>query len=343
MFCKSDQIENRFHRYDINIRYPSYWFAPVRLSPFACTIEKETIHWMDKLGLIRNAERLQHVRAMEPRHYAGYTHSMASYDHALLYCKYITMWLLWDDECVEVAQKYEDVEMPLLALAGEQLPKQAFKNPYVIAFKDLGDGYESLGASRAWRIRFTNKMIEWAERAVDEEKVRAADVHRHFMDAVRLRSFTVGIRPNSLPLERAVGIEIPSDIYLDNNYEALLDQAAIICCIVNDLVGVAKDIKNNQIKSNLVLYHQLYHQCSLRESFAALTNIHNEAVVQYDKLANILLAKTKADFKERLLTFFTHLRYMDSGFGFWHRDCIRYQEYSAIEDYLYFKLSIHTN
>lgn len=45
---------------------------------------------------------------MEPRHYAGNTHSMAAYEHALMYCKYITMWLLWDDDCVEKLSGFID-------------------------------------------------------------------------------------------------------------------------------------------------------------------------------------------------------------------------------------------
>ncbi len=336
-----NQIDKNLKQYDIKICYPRHWFAPVRLSPFAQTIEEETVQWMDALGLIKNQERLQHVRAMEPRHYAGYTHSMASYDHALMYCKYITMWLLWDDECVEVAHDFAQIELPLLALSGEAI-NQKDLSPYVLAFKHLGDVYEQLGATRAWRRRFADKMIEWAKRAIDEEKVRLTQdyANRTVEDAIKLRSFTVGIRPNSVPLERAVGIEVPSYIYLDDDYEALLDQAAIICCIVNDLVGVPKDIKNNQIKSNLVLYHQLYHECSLRESYHALIDVHDKAVARYDKLADILLDKTEEGYKERLSTFFTHLRYMDSGFGFWHRDCIRYQEYTAAEGPFYFKLSI---
>lgn len=56
-------------------------------------------------------------------------------------------------------------------------------------------------------------MSEWAKCAVEEEMVRRGgrdgSPRRDFSDAVKLRAVTVGIRPNSLPLERAVGIEVP--------------------------------------------------------------------------------------------------------------------------------------
>ncbi len=326
------------------VSYPKYWFAPVALSPFATTIEEETIEWMDSLGLVKSKERRSHIRAMEPRHYAGYSHSMASYEHALMYCKYITMWLLWDDECVEVATDYSEVAEPLMALAGEDVPAARKNDPYVLAFKHIGDEYERLGASREWRIRFAASMSEWAKHAVEEEIVRRKGSDgisgRNFSEAIKLRAVTVGIRPNSLPLERAVGIEVPQEIHTDPDYKALVDQAARVCCIVNDLVGVPKDIKNKQKESNLILYHQMCSGGSLNDSYAAILEIHDKAVKTYDELAAKLLARTPSVFRERMNTFFDHLRYMDSGFGFWHRDCIRYQRFIAAEENRAFRIQI---
>lgn len=328
----------------ISVSYPRYWFAPVALSPFSRTIEEETIEWMDSLGLVKNKKRRAHLLAMEPRHYAGYSHSMASYEHALMYCKYITMWLLWDDECVEVATDYSQVAAPVMALAGEDVPAALQSDPYVLAFRHIGDEYERLGASREWRIRFAVKMREWTQNAVEEEAVRrkgsVGTSSRSFSDAIKLRAITVGIRPNSLPLERAVGIEIPLEIDSDPDYQALVDQAARVCCIVNDLVGVPKDIRNKQQESNLILYHQMCSGGSLKDSYGAVLKIHDEAVKRYDELAWKVLEKTPSAFRERMKTFLRHLRYMDSGFGFWHRDCIRYQQLVVVEDNLAFRIQI---
>ena len=201
-----------------------------------------------------------------------------------------------------------------------------------------------MGASREWRMRFAANMREWAKHAIEEEIVRrkgsAGVSSRSFLDAVKLRAVTVGIRPNSLPLERAVGIEVPQEIHTDPDYKALVDQAARVCCIVNDLVGVPKDIKNNQKESNLILYHQMCCGGSLNDSYVAILEIHDEAVQTCDELAAKLLAKTPSAFSERMKTFFDHLRYMDSGFGFWHRDCIRYQQFVATEENRAFRIHI---
>ena len=307
------------------------------------TIEEETIHWMYSIQLVPDSESYQQIRNMEPRHYAGYSHSMAAYDHALMYCKYITMWLLWDDQCVEKAQEIVDIELPMRALAGEH-SLIGVEDPYVIAFRHIGDEYERLGASRSWRIRFAEKMHEWACHAIEEETIRrlgtANEVNRSFDEAVRLRTITVGIRPNSITLERAVGIELPDAIVQSSEYLLLIDKAALICCIINDIVGVPKDLLNQQIKSNLVLYHRMCFNTSLQDAYYALLALHDEAIRDYDCLAQKLLEKCRPDFRERLSIFIDHLRYMDTGFGFWHRDCVRYQNWVAREQDCIFRIEI---
>ncbi len=321
------------------ISYPKSWFSPVKLSPFSFSIETETVDWMSKLSLIKDKEKLKQVLDMEPRHYAGYTHSMAAYEHALMYCKYITMWLLWDDDCIEIAQDINQIASPLLALAGK-LSNYDKSNGYYKAFLHIGNEYERLGASKNWRIRFSERMLEWAKYAIQEEKIRKDVTNHSFEDALKLRSFTVGIRPNTLPLERAVGIEIPDEILVDNNYEELLDNAARICCIVNDIVSVPKDLKNNQIYSNLVLYYKYLNKISLYDSFQALIKIHDNAVTNFEYLAKELLSKVGKSFYERLEAYLSQLRYMDSGFGFWHQNCARYQDLIAIENGNAYRLSI---
>ena len=235
----------------MQLRYPSAWFAPVALSAFAQTIGKCTIEWLDELGLLKDAATRDHVLAMEPHHYAGYSHSMASYDHALLYSKYITLWLLWDDQVVERANHIQDAMRPLHALGGGTCD---WSDPFCVGFRQIGDGYVLHGATSEWRWRFSNVMLEWAQHAVAEEMMRREAMHSTpqmaFTEALRQRSFTVGIRPNSIPLERAAGFELPAFVYSSAIYARLMDAAARICCLVNDLVGIRKDIANGQISSN---------------------------------------------------------------------------------------------
>lgn len=206
----------------------------------------------------------------------------------------------------------------------------------------LAMNMNALGASRNWRIRFADKMREWAYHAIKEEKIRRLgsvnEVNRSFEEAVRLRTITVG---NSITLERAVGIELPDTIVQSTEYQLLIDKAALICCIINDIVGVPKDLLNRQTKSNLILYHRMCFNTTLQEAYYAVLALHDEAIRDYDFLAKKLLNNCASDFRERLSVFIDHLRYMDTGFGFWHKDCVRYQNWIVRESNYIFRIEIH--
>lgn len=340
---RSSEDSHDLQEHHLEIKYPGRWFAPISLSPFARSIEEETVSWMQTLDLIKDDLCLAHVLAMEPRHYAGYSHSMASYDHALMYCKYITMWLLWDDERVEVAKTFHEVESPLIALRGDQVTESVADDPYVRAFRHIGDEYERLGASRRWRQRFSDRMSEWAAHAIQEEVVRrhgGTDGERSFEEAVKLRAVTVGIRPNSIPLERAVGIELPDEFVSSQEYELMLECAARICCIINDVVGVPKDIVNDQRQSNLIIYYMTCNGTSLLDSYHAVLKVHDDAIDTYDRLTADILRFSPPSKREKLDCFFDNLRYMDTGFGMWHRDCVRYQDRVATQGKQSYRIAI---
>ncbi|WP_223537967.1 terpene synthase family protein [Pseudomonas sp. GL-B-16] len=342
IICANEEIQGlREHR--LEIQYPEHWFAPLALSPFAKKIEQETISWMQALGLIKDDQSLSHVQAMEPRYYAGYSHSMASYDYTLLYCKCITMWLLWDDERVEVAKNFDAVEGPIIALRGDQAPAHQVDDPYVRAFKHIGDEYERLGASKQWRQRFADRMSEWATHAIQEEVVRRNGVgndNRSLEEAIRLRAITIGFKPASIPTERAAGIELPEELVGSEDYELILEYAAQICFIVNDIVGVPKDISNDQKKSNLVIYYMNANNVSLLDAYHKILRVHDDAVNAYDKLVASVLRSFPSFKQAELSYFFDSLRYMETGFGIWQAECIRYQNSFAAQGKQSYRISI---
>ncbi len=58
--------------------YPTMWFSPIPLSPFASRMEEETIEWLKKLSLIPTKQVEDNIRRMQPRHYAGYSLPLAT-------------------------------------------------------------------------------------------------------------------------------------------------------------------------------------------------------------------------------------------------------------------------
>lgn len=329
----------------LEFQYPKHWFAPVSLSPFSNQIEDETILWMQQLGLINNDASLSHVLAMEPRFYAGYSHSMASYEYALLYCKCVTMWLLWDDERVETAKKFGEIEGPIKALRGDSVSAELANDPYVKAFRHIGDEYERLGASKTWRQRFAESMTEWAIHAIQEERLRQNDSYDEnwtFDKAISLRTLTIGLKPACIPLEQTAGVRFSNKTIQSEAYNAILDFASKICFIVNDIVGVPKDIAKNQSKSNLVLHYMNCNNVSLLDSYMHIIKIHDEAVLAYDELASDILRSSPSDKHDEMNSFFDYLRYMETGFTMWQAECTRYQNKLAVHNQVAYKIGIST-
>lgn len=340
---RKDELKDKtFNKKIFSLSYPVRWISPILSSPFSKTIEDKTIQWMKKLGLVPSDRVEENIRKMQLRHYAGYSHSLASYDHSLVYCKCITLWLFWDDVEVELANDLESVMPSINSLAGKSPNTADLLNPFVVGFKEIGDDYERLGASRKLRQRFADGMKEWAKIAIQEEAVWKSNQSRTLQEAIYMRFLTIGVRAASILVERAVGIEIPDEILKDPLYLKCIDSAAVICGIGNDLVSVGKDLSQNRIKSNVVLLHFDSTGESLEKAYEVMISIRDKAIADFDSYTDELLKRVNNEWYERLHCFFMSLRYLDSGFDLWHQDCIRYQEFLVTENDDMFEVRVKT-
>jgi hypothetical protein len=91
-----------------------------------------------------------------------------------------------------------------------------------------------------------------------------------------------------------MSIELPDEILEDPLYQKCVDLAGLICCIVNDLVGVGKDLINHEMKINLVLYHFLLVGESLEHSCQAIVDMHDKAVEDFDVCAAQFLRRVNS-------------------------------------------------
>lgn len=295
---------------------------------------------MKKLGLLPTKQVEESVRKIEPRYITGYPLCLANYDYALIFCKCLTLWLLFDDVAVEVADDPETIIPPFDALAGNSITPIHLLNPFVVAFKEIGEEYERLGASTQFRQRLGNSMKEWVRFSVQEAIIRTSNQDRTFEEALDLRCGTIGMRPTAMLLERTIGIEMPDEISDDPLYQKCIDLAALTCCTINDLVGVGKDLIQQQMKTNIVLSHFVSMGKSLEHSYESIISIHDKAVNDFDSCTAQLLRRVDCVRYERLSWFFMALRYMQTGFAKWHQNCKRYLQYVVSEGDSILQISI---
>jgi len=118
--------------------------SQVKLSPHADEVEHATIAWMQAIGLLPDQRYRNKVTRMAVWAYAGFSHPFGNFEELVLYSKYITLWLLWDEVIVEQAK---DLSAILRGLAGAFLGEDeaGCSDPYLRAWQSIIDGYRALG------------------------------------------------------------------------------------------------------------------------------------------------------------------------------------------------------
>jgi hypothetical protein len=316
----------------LELRYPETWFAPREHAPCADELEEQAISWMSELGLLTRPGQIETVRAMGPRDYGGCTTSMLEEEGVHLYSQYLTMWLLWDDEVVEASTDMAALEADFAAMAG--LGEAGLDAPYHRAWRQIGDGVERMGGSAALRERWVRLMRDYADYAIAEVNVRNSPSvdNRSFDDALLMRATTIGMKPAMIYLEACSRIELDEAITSTDEYRQWAWHAAVLQGLQNDLASVPKDFLKGESDTNVVLRYRRDSGCSLLAACRAIIAIHDDSVEAFDRLAQGLLAKAEGAARDRVRTYLDYVRYMETGFGFYHTRVDRYARRAAVEN-----------
>ncbi|WP_458376185.1 terpene synthase family protein [Pseudomonas pergaminensis] len=316
--------------HQLELQYPKAWFAPREQVARAEEIEEQTIEWMRDLGLLQDSAQTAVVRAMLPRVYGGCPGSTLGYDAALLFTQYLTMWLLWDDEVAESTTDIAALEADFNAMAGAE--NAVPDTPYRTAWRQIGDGIECMGGSIALRQRWVKAMREYASYAIAEVRVRnsASSDNRTFEEAFYMRTMSIGAKPCIVYLEACSGIELGEEITARHEYQQLAWRSAVLQGLQNDLASIHKDFLKNEIETNMVLRYQRDSGCSVMNACRAILDIHDDSIEVFDELTEKLLEQVEGNVKQRLQAYFDYVRYMETGFGFYHTRADRYLRQAAV-------------
>jgi len=292
-------------RYDYRIT-----LSHVRLSSYADQVEAETLAWMFGHQLFQDERHFKRVQKMEIRKYAGYAHPFGLYADILLFAKYITLWLLWDDFVIE---KEVDTgalmdEMKLVFDAGSG--HAASKDNYIRAWQSIIADYLRRGASPAFISRLGRNMLNWMQTAA-QEKMSVHETNREmFQVYLDRRIITIGMIPTAQLLELSANVGMAETGLA---HQMTIESAKIVA-FANELVSVAKD--NDWL--NLVVIYREINRCSLDEAYCAVVAMHDAAVQRYA----VLLGELEADKQE----WGKYLQYCAEGFSYWHTVCPRYND-----------------
>lgn len=199
----------------------------------------------------------------------------------------------------------------------------------------------------------------------------AADRDYIFESFVVQRAKTIGMLNTAQVVELSCGFVLPQQIWNHRSFQLLLQYAAELVGLTNELVSLGKDIRHFQDArevaistedsgsattttmspssssawTNLVLIYAELHQIDLRASIQRIIQLHDAAIVKFDAEANLLVEHLSAEqeeltdssslplgnWKERLLGFIYNLRVCVYGFAYWHMTTERYIADIAID------------
>jgi hypothetical protein len=279
----------------------------VKLSRYAYDVERATIAWMDASGLIPDQRYLESVSRMAVWGYAGFSHPFASREELLLYSKYITLWLLWDDVVVEKATDLSAVLRGLADAFEWSHDPRSEKDPYLRAWMLIVDGYKELGVSRDYMHRLNRKMGTWVKTVAHEN----SSVHSIGTTSpwahLRRRLVTIGVIPTAQLLDLTIGD-------LDHVPEArcVVLAASAVVAIVNELVSMEKDVD----RVNLIILVQRWYRCDFESAYALVVGLCRSELVKLSALVDALPVG--------LSGWGVLMRHMAEGFAYWHFLCPRY-------------------
>ncbi|WP_188796336.1 terpene synthase family protein [Dyella nitratireducens] len=279
----------------------------VKLSPYAYEVERETIAWMEVSGLIPDERYLESVSNMAVWGYAGFSHPFAKNEELLLYSKYITLWLLWDDVVVERATDLSAILHGLANAFRWDSGTWHEKDPYLRAWRSIVEGYKGLGVSPDYLHRLNRKMGTWVKTvACENQSVCSAGVVNPWSH-LRRRLVTIGVIPTAQLLDLDVG-----DVDCVPVARRVVMAASAVVAIVNELVSVEKDAD----RVNLVALVQNRHQCDVESAYDRVVGMCRTELAKLSALVDALPAGLQG--WGRLML------HMAEGFSYWHFVCPRY-------------------
>lgn len=340
----------------VNLKFPKSW--PIKIHPESSKLSTDIIKWMKEMNLLpkttNKSEDEAIVRKFELMGYGGYCQPEGDYEWCLYNAIFVSLWLLWDDKCVEKSDnKIEDFEDTFKAFSGEKIPINQSTDPkkqefykYAKAWEDItqkikmkmikdhGEFKKDNSDKKVNNIdnnifkRLQLVMKQWVYYAIKEANMKQIDYELYeFEDFVNQRIITIGMIPPALLLEIYTNSD-RSDSYMIPNMQKLVRLSALIVAIANDMLSYPKDLvakivdssNNNLGWPNLVNAYMIKYKCNLLEAHKKMAEMNDQAIEEFDKLFDSLSETIKG----KLQLWVHYLRMTAAGFSYWHTTSSRY-------------------
>jgi hypothetical protein len=174
-------------------------------------------------------------------------------------------------------------------------------------------------------------MTTWSAAAVEEAEAMAAfRERRSYLDFDRqldLRIKTIGMSATVLLLEDTYDHELPPELHDTPAVRRIKVLANEIVGLGNDLLSFGKDHAEHQLNLATTLMHE--RQISVDVALERLLRIHDEALAEYDTLADALVPARPAD-APAVARWLQDIRHASVGFTLWESQAPRYTAHKVV-------------
>ncbi|CAF4933148.1 unnamed protein product, partial [Rotaria sp. Silwood1] len=242
----------------------------------------------------------------------------------------------------------------------------ALLEPCLNAWSAIADSYVRLGADEAWCNRMCNAIQEWIELGIREvvgkQRIKQSSSlsdlltnipvtltsydhpspHQAVMGKtatvnmgglslleilIRQRIATIGVPMMSLLLEQSCGLNLSS---IDSLLRPSIDVVAITSSLVNDLIGMARDLRG---EPNFVLVYRQIFNCSLQQSIRFALALHDLTIKKFDQnVQDILQSLPSPSLQHHVAIYMERLRMLVRGYAHWHHHSDRYKNLIALDE-----------
>ncbi len=298
------------------LHVPAHWKPNPSMNIHAEGIETSIYSWFHELGFGKKA--IDMLRSFAPSHYAGIPFSRTGRNELLWIARYLSLWLLWDDEDVESHGRGFQLCVGDLFDASAPCPSNLYDKAWWTLFQQL-----SLVRSRCSIERMIDGMHVWSAAALVEATVAKERRGRRiaFSDALQSRIATIGMYVTADLIEYARHIELPYAFHDHETVQNIKTLANKIVGLGNDLVSLGKDLASGYV--NVILAFAEENSLSLRDAIRSVARMHDEALVEYDQLV-LSLPSFGATHDDAVAIWCRDLRHACLGFTLWEAHAPRY-------------------
>jgi hypothetical protein len=264
----------------LRLRIPSSWRSSVDRNPHAAQAAKEVSTWFGRLGC--SERELDRAGQFDIAGYMGIAFPLAPAKQAVLIAKFISLWLLWDDVHVESRKFRWRLDENSLGAQSPPTSFSRFDRGWWALFREL-----SQRRSGPWLLGLCTAMKFWDDAAAAEADIFAgyATLGKlpEFTAQLELRAITIGMGPTIILLEDVHDQELPESFHDAPVVKRLKWLSGLLVGLGNEIFSLGKDLaeRHPNLVSNLILSHDL----SATEAIARLVTMHDQGVVEFDRVA----------------------------------------------------------